>query len=247
MERKDFYSDIKHLHKVIVAEIVALMVEHDVKEVDLLGSDADHAYVMGYAGDGSDVMSMEVSKVYLKEGTIELDVILDIDTEELAASNENGDIGDAYQCWKAVDFEHFIACAGIELVYDSVWQVLSKQGTKRFEVATEPKELNFYSIDESNDGGKEIHISGYTYKGDDHWECTDVCWFIEPLAEFIQHVKENENYVDEQMSEYKQYIKDCTAEELTDIINHYFNGERADYYLPFGEITLDTPCGNYVC
>lgn len=126
MEKKDFYGDIKHLHKVIVAEIVALMVEHGVKEVDLLGSNADHAYVCGYPGDGADVMEMEVSKVYLEEGTIMLDVILDIDTEELAAQNEHGDIGDAYQCWRAVDFEHFKPCAGIELVYESVWQVLNE-------------------------------------------------------------------------------------------------------------------------
>ena len=124
MEKKNFYGDIKHFHKVIVAEIMALMVEHDVKEVNLLGSNADHAYVYGFAGDGSDIMCMEVNKVYLEDGTLMLDVILDVDTEELAASNENGDIGDAYQCWKADDFEHFVACAGIEVVYGSVWQIL---------------------------------------------------------------------------------------------------------------------------
>lgn len=126
-EKQDFYGDIKHLHKVIVAEIVALMVEHEVyDEIDLLGSNADHAYVCGYPGDGSDVMEMEVSKVYLQEGTIWLDVILDIDTEELAEQNEDGDIGDAYQCWKAVDFDHFKPCCGIEMVYESVWQVLNE-------------------------------------------------------------------------------------------------------------------------
>lgn len=126
MDKKDFYGDIQHLHKVIVAEIVALMVDHGVTEVDLLGSSADHAYVTGYPGDGADVMEMEVGKVYLEEGTIMLDVILDIDTEELAAQNEDGDIGDAYQCWRAADFEHFKPCAGIEMVYESVWQVLNE-------------------------------------------------------------------------------------------------------------------------
>lgn len=126
MEKKDFYGDIKHLHKVIVAEIVALMVEHGVTEVDLLGSSADHAYVCGYPGDGADVQEMEVNKVYLEEGTVILDVILDIDTEELAAQNEHGDIGDAYQCWGANDFEHFKPCCGIEMVYESVWQVLEQ-------------------------------------------------------------------------------------------------------------------------
>jgi hypothetical protein len=32
MKKKDFYSDIRNLQKEIVAEIVALMVEHDVTE-----------------------------------------------------------------------------------------------------------------------------------------------------------------------------------------------------------------------
>ena len=127
MEKKDFYGDIKNLHKVIVAEIVALMVEHGVDDVDLLGSSADHAYVCGYPGDGADVMEMEVSRVYWEDGQLMLDVILDIDTDELAEQNEDGDIGDAYQCWHANDSEHFKPCAGIEMVYESVWQVLEQK------------------------------------------------------------------------------------------------------------------------
>lgn len=126
MEHKDFYEDIKDLHKNIVAETVALMVEHGVMEVDLLGSDCDHAYVVGYPGNGAGVMEMEVSKVYYKDCQLWLDVILDIDTEELAAQNENGDIGDAYQCWRANEFGLIKACGGIEMVYESVWQVLNK-------------------------------------------------------------------------------------------------------------------------
>lgn len=126
MEKKDFYGDIKHLHKVIVAEIAALMAEHGVDEVDLLGSNADHAFVCGYPDKNSDVMEMEVSCVYWEDGQVVLDVILDIDTDELAEQNEGGDIGDAYQCWSANDFTHFKACSGIEMVYESVWQVLEQ-------------------------------------------------------------------------------------------------------------------------
>jgi hypothetical protein len=130
MKKRDFYPEIVDLHKTIVAEIVALMVEHGVFEVDLLGSDADHAYVTGYPSDGAGAMTLEVGKVYYEDCQLKLDVILDIDTEELAANDPNGDIGDAYQCWKANDFEHFIPCAGIEQVYDCVWQVL-EQGKGR--------------------------------------------------------------------------------------------------------------------
>lgn len=128
MEKKDFYSDIRELHKEIVAEIVALMVEHEVTEVDLLGSSADHAYVIGVPDSDWDMdyMEAEVSKVYYEDGQLVLDVCWDIDTEELAAQNEDGDIGDAYADVKANDFTRIKPCAGIETVYESVWQVLEQ-------------------------------------------------------------------------------------------------------------------------
>jgi len=123
MEKKNFYSEIKDLHKQIVAEIIALMVEHDVTEVDILGSDAAHTYVTGYPSDGEGAMTLEVSKVYYEDGKLMLDVILDVDTEELAAQNENGDIGAAYQCYDANDL-YIIPCAGISDVYETVWDIL---------------------------------------------------------------------------------------------------------------------------
>ena len=164
MEKKDFYKDIKALHNEIATAIAKLMVKHEHAAVDLLGSNADHCYVQGYAGDGSDVMSMEVSKVYLVNGTLFLDVVLDIDTEELAAQNPNGDIGDAYQTWKANDFEHFIPCAGIELVYDCVWQVLEEGkgcGMKRVDMwLNKPIDIKGYPntihIDTTSEGDEYI-------------------------------------------------------------------------------------------
>ena len=129
MKKENFYKRIELLHNEIVLEIKQLMAMHRVTEVDLLGSSCDHAYVTGYPGDGADVMEMEGSKVYAVNGAfgnLMLDVILDVDTDELAASNDNGDIGDAYQCWKANDFTHFMPCAGIDMVYESVYQVLEQ-------------------------------------------------------------------------------------------------------------------------
>lgn len=108
------------------------------------------------------------------------------------------------------------------------------------------RELDIYSIEMDENGNKQIHILGYTYYGD-QWELTDICWFIEPLEEFIQHIADNKHYVDEQSSEYKQYILDCTEEEIVDLINHYFDGNAPDQTLPYEEITIDTPCGNYIC
>ena len=128
---------------------------------------------------------------------------------------------------------------------------------EKFNEVTKPISLDFYSIYE--DGGvKYIHIFGYSYESSSndyvteenpngiYWANMECCWFIESLANFIQHVKENENYVDDTYCELKQYQGDYTAERMVDIINHYFNNKPADYYLSFEDITEDTPCGNYV-
>ena len=116
---------------------------------------------------------------------------------------------------------------------------------KKYSKVTSAKELDFFSIESDGKGGKQIHILGYTYYGDE-WHNIEVCWFIEPLTEFIAHVKDNENYVGEQLSEYKQYESDNTEEEIVTICNEYYDGKEPDYYLDFTEINEDTPCGNYV-
>lgn len=246
MEHKDFYADIKELHKDIVAETVALMVEHGTTEVDLLGSDCNHAYVTGYPGDGAGVMEMEVNKVYYRDCQLMLDVILDIDTEELAEQNENGDIGDAYQCWRANDFEHFKPCGGIEMVYESVWQVLEH----RLPRVTEPEEMEFYSIEPDGQGGKQIHILGYTYASDnntkDYWRVAEGTFMIFPLQEFIDNLKQDEDHVNNLWCDAKQYEGDYTDEQVVDIINHYFDGRTANRRLHYSEITIDTPCGDYI-
>ena len=122
---------------------------------------------------------------------------------------------------------------------------------------TKPQELDFFTIYEQ-DGFKYIHIFGYSYKSDSneyvsesnpdgiYWANLECCWFIFPLAEFIANLKENENFVDDTYCGLNQYQDDLTAEEMTDTINHYFDGDPADAYLGFEEITMDTPCGNYV-
>lgn len=116
---------------------------------------------------------------------------------------------------------------------------------KKFKEIKRGKELDLYDIEMDENGNKQIHILAYTYYGD-QWAFVELTWFIEPLDEFVEHVKEDKYYVVQQMSEYKQYQSDCTSKEIVDIINHYFDGESADYILPYTEITTDTPCGCYV-
>lgn len=128
---------------------------------------------------------------------------------------------------------------------------------QKFEPVTKPFEGDFYSIYEQK-GVKYIHINGYTYESSSldcvtpdnpdgiYWASLEVCWFLEPLSEFIQNLRFNYNYVDDTYCELKQYQGDFTPEEMVNVINGYFNGEGADAYLHFEELTEDTPCGNYI-
>lgn len=119
-----------------------------------------------------------------------------------------------------------------------------------FVAVTEPQELEFYSIENDGKGGKEIHIFGYLYAGEDNgegsWRNVEYTGFIEPLEDFINKFAEDADYVDNTACELNQYIGDCTDEEAVDIINHYFCGHPANYRLPYDKITMYTPCGNYV-
>jgi len=121
---------------------------------------------------------------------------------------------------------------------------------EKFNGVTEPAELEFYSI-ENGKTGKNIHLMGYTYdsecdNGQGTWRLLEPCFVIVPIAEFIEGVKSSEGYTDNLISEAKQYIEDMDEQGVVECINEYFNGKPADYRLHYSEITIDTPCGNYV-
>jgi hypothetical protein len=128
MEKKNFYGDIKFLHKNIVAEIFSLMVENGKEVIDLAGSPAPHAYIIGVPDFDWDIdyIEGEVLKVIIEDGHIEFDVNWNIDTEEYLAQNpnENDDIGDLYQSIPANDFERIVPCAGLSSVYEAVYEYL---------------------------------------------------------------------------------------------------------------------------
>lgn len=114
-----------------------------------------------------------------------------------------------------------------------------------FKSVTKPISVDFFSIYEEQ-GKKYIHVFGYSYESDDYWANMECCWFIFPVSEFVANLKENENFVDDTYCELSQYQGDLTADEMTDTINHYFNGHGADAYLDFDEVSEDTPCGDYI-
>jgi len=117
MEHINFNQRLKMLNGEIIKAIIDLMKAHDVTEVDLLGSNAPHAFVSGYYG-GYDTTEMEVSKVYLSGDKLELDVILDSDDDE------QEDISDLYQVFDAADTAHIIPCSGISDVYETIYEIL---------------------------------------------------------------------------------------------------------------------------
>lgn len=127
---------------------------------------------------------------------------------------------------------------------------LKRKNMEKFKKVTEPKKIEFFSIDPDGKGSKEIHIGGYVYPsdtddGDGYWRNVEFSFCIIPLDEFIKNLKEDDDYINYIESEIKQYIGDCTDDEVVGIINNYFSGKPADYTLRYGEITMDTPCGNY--
>ena len=66
----DFYMKKKQLHREICEAIRDLMTAYDVKEVDLLGSNADHAF-FSIEPDGSDsLQEIEVNRVYLDKDNV---------------------------------------------------------------------------------------------------------------------------------------------------------------------------------
>lgn len=129
MEKKNFYGETKNLHKQIVAEILALMVEHKKAVVDLAGSQAPHAFIIGVPDFDWDVdyMEAEVLEVILEDGKIKFDINWNIDSNEYLEQypNENDDIDELYTDVDANDFERLIPCAGLSSVYEAVYEYLT--------------------------------------------------------------------------------------------------------------------------
>lgn len=118
---------------------------------------------------------------------------------------------------------------------------------KRFEKVTEPEGLDFFQIFEDGDGVKHIHLLGYCSEQGDAWVNVEATFIIVPLAEFVKNVKKKTlDYTDALYQEANRHRESVSSEEMTNIINTYFNGCPPDYYLNFRDITEDTPCGKYV-
>ncbi|MBR5395788.1 MAG: hypothetical protein IK144_12030 [Bacteroidaceae bacterium] len=120
---------------------------------------------------------------------------------------------------------------------------------EKFNGATEPMELEFFTV--MNDGrhGKEVHLDGYLYQSEDNgegaWRLLEPCGVFIPIAEFVQNVAKEDGYTDRLISEAKQYIEDMDDDGVVECINEFYNGQPADYVLQYNEVTEETPCGHY--
>ena len=108
-----------------------------------------------------------------------------------------------------------------------------------------PEEFDMYAIGGREGEEKRILLLGYTYKGD-NWKVIDVRGVYMPLKEFVEGMEKNEDFVNELYQDSRQYERDVTDEECVKAINHYFDGDAADYRLQFNDVTIDTPVGNYL-
>jgi hypothetical protein len=105
-----------------------MMIDHNKAVVDLAGSEAPHAFVIGIPDFDwdADYVEAEVMSVILEDGMIKFDINWNIDSDEYLDENpnENDDISDLYTVVDSDDFEKIIPCAGISSVYGAVWEYL---------------------------------------------------------------------------------------------------------------------------
>ena len=118
----------------------------------------------------------------------------------------------------------------------------------KFKQIANPVELDFYQIYTDHNGVTRIHLLGYMYRNesDDYWgniECTGIDM---PLAEFANHYTDIDEFVNECYEGCTQYQDDMDKWHALHTINHYFDGKNAQYFLPFNQVTINTPCGTYV-
>jgi hypothetical protein len=74
-----------------------------------------------------DYIEAEVLSVIFEDDKIKLNINWDIDSDDYLKENpnDNDDIGDLYSVVEANDFEKLIPCAGINSVYEAVWEYLT--------------------------------------------------------------------------------------------------------------------------
>ena len=129
MDKKNYYNKINELHHQVVADIKKMMEDYGKVVVDLMGSPAQYAYVVGKPEfmDEDEYCQADVLAVILEDNQIKLDINWGMDSDEYLEKypNENDDISDLYAVVDADNLGVLVPCAGIDEVYDSVYEYLT--------------------------------------------------------------------------------------------------------------------------
>lgn len=104
-----------------------------------------------------------------------------------------------------------------------------------------------FAIETDNDGNRQVHIYAYGYFAHvdepKEYRFVEYTFFYVPLAEVLQ-----KGIFDVEM-EYcefiKQYIEDCTEEEMLNMYTHYDNG-NCPTLITEAELTAALPDGTYI-
>ena len=93
-----------------------------------------------------------------------------------------------------------------------------------------------------------LQPSGVCQDNGDHWSHLECVGIRIPLEEFIcEYSVRGNDYTEELFQGASQYQNDFDSfNEVADTYRHYFNGCAPDLRLPYGELTTDTPDGNFV-
>lgn len=108
------------------------------------------------------------------------------------------------------------------------------------------QDRDYYSI-EDHDGVRMIHYLGWYYPHDsyDRWVSIELSGAFMPLDKFVEFARRDRLDVLSDMAEvstqYYHYLSEEEGEEEQAV---YFNGSPG-IRLPFREVTIDTPCGDY--
>lgn len=112
---------------------------------------------------------------------------------------------------------------------------------------TKPLECDFYTI-RMVDNEKCISIKGLIMEDvDGVWICERYPLLIISLKSFLESPDCYEDAAYAAFNEINREELMCTADkQVVEFSNTFFDGETANAYLNYSELTMDTPCGNYV-
>ncbi len=98
---------------------------------------------------------------------------------------------------------------------------------------------DLYNVEKDDDGKNWIHVLGYFYPVDREYRLVEYTWLFLDPDEFR---KFGFDYYEKMQEQSKQYIGDCSNDEIEGAIEEYFEGAKN---LPMKFVFNDTPEGLY--